>query len=298
MSYFTFLRTFIAVYRCGSYNKASKHLALSQPAISKQINALESQIGKNLFKRNGRGVEPTVVGDELAKSLAHHIDSIELIFNQSRKSSDEIAGAIYIGAPKEFVTAKITPVFPLLSQRKIKIVLQVTLPEKMYKLVRSNNLDLAISEHLSDKKDIGYRVIFTDELVLVASPKWASQLSTLPITPQNLSQIPLLVYAESFNYVDQYYLEVFNADSITQPAITVEDFNIIKSLLCKDAGYSVLPKYLVADDLASGKLVQLFHPQPVPQYTLYLLWNKFGVRKARNLLVRDIILKEMGNKRI
>jgi DNA-binding transcriptional LysR family regulator len=52
MTYFSYLRTFVNVYRCGSHNKASEVMGLTQPAISKQIAALEQQLGKPLFHRD------------------------------------------------------------------------------------------------------------------------------------------------------------------------------------------------------------------------------------------------------
>lgn len=291
MSYFTFLRTFIAVYRCGSYNKASKKLGLSQPAISKQISALEQQLGKQLFKRNGRGLETTLIADDLASALTHHIDSIEIIFNQSRVLSDDMAGTVHIGGPKEFINAKMIPTFASLSQHDIKVVLQVQNPNKIYGLIDDSLLDFAITEKINEKRDIGYCPLFASDLVLVSSPQWAKQLSQKTITPESLSSIPLLVYEEAFNYIKKYYAEVFKQDSVTHPLIAVEDLSIIHSLLCENAGYSVIPRYLVEEDLASGNLQQLLHPAKPPQYMLYFLWNKIAMRKKRNCLVRDAILK-------
>lgn len=291
MSYFTFIRTFIAVYRCGSYNKASSQLGLTQPAISKQISSLEQQLNKKLFERNGRGMTPTVVADELASSLAYHVDSIEVIFNQSRMITDDLEGTIHIAGPKEFINAKMIPVFAALAEYGIKAVLQVNTPQKMFEMISDNNLDLVITEYVNDQKDIGHHILFNDELVLVAASKWAEQLSGKPITPDTLANIPLLVYEESFNYIHQYYLEVFSEDRLKRPVITVEDLSIIHSLITEGAGYSVLPRYLVENDLASGKLVELHQPEKPPPHTLYLLWNKFSIRKTRNVFTRETILK-------
>jgi len=292
MSYFTFLRTFVTVYRCGSYNKASKTLGLSQPAISKQICSLEHQMGKKLFKRNGRGLEATVIADELANSLAYHVDAIELIFNQSRTVTNEVAGTIHIGGPKEFINAKMIPIFASLSQHSIKTVLQINSPDKIYKMMDDGTLDLAITERVLEKSNIGYCNLFVDELVLVVAPEWAEKIKDEMSSPSMLSDIPLLVYEEAFSYIQQYYVEVFKENNVKRPVITVADLSIIHNLLCEGAGYSVLPRYLVKESLASGKLVQLLMPKPPPKYTLYLLWNKFSVRKPRNLLTRDAILQE------
>ncbi len=291
MNYFTFLRTFIAVYRCGSYNKASKKLGLTQPAISKQISSLEQQLNKKLFKRNGRGLKATVVADELASSLAHHVDSIELIFNQSRSISDDTTGTIHMGGSKEFINARMIPTFASLAQHSIKTVLQLHNPDKIYKLMSEGMLDLSITERVIEKTDIGYRHIFTTDLVLVSSRQWVERIRGNLITQQALSRIPLLVYKESFNYVRRYYIEVFNDDCLNRPIFIAEDLTIIHKLLHEGVGYSVLPKYLVEQDLASGELVQLFTPTKAPECALYLSWNKFSMRKAHTIFARDAILK-------
>jgi DNA-binding transcriptional LysR family regulator len=291
MSYFTFIRTFIAVYRCGSYNKASHQLGLTQPAISKQISSLEQQLNKKLFERNGRGMKPTIVADELASSLAYHVDSIEVIFNQSRMITDVVAGTIYIGGPKEFINAKMIPVFASLAQHDIKTILQINNPDTIYELMINGTLDLAITERLIKKPEIGYRILFGSELVLVSSPEWKEKLNGKSVLPEVFSEVPLLVYEEAFNYIQQFYIEVFGVASPNRPIITVEDLSIIHSLLCEGAGYSVLPRYLVEQDLSTGGLVELCFPQKPPKNTLYLTWNKFSMRNARTVLARDAIME-------
>tara|TARA_B100000989_G_C19513002_1_gene460116 strand:+ start:937 stop:1821 length:885 start_codon:yes stop_codon:yes gene_type:complete len=293
MSYFTFLKTFIAVYRCGSYSKASKQLGLTQPAISKQISSLEQQLNKKLFKRNGRGLEPTIVADDLAHSLAYHVDSIELIFNQSRILNDDEAGAVYIGGPKEFINARMIPLFASLVPYNVKTVLQIQDTNTLFELIHENVLDLAITDQTSDANEVGYRSLFTTDLVLLSSPEWAAKVTAA--SPKSLSKVPLLVYKEAIGYIRHYYSEIFQEEHVNRSQIIVEDLSIIHNLLCAGAGYSVLPEYLVEDDLASGKLVQLHHPQNPPKHTLYLLWNKFSMRNKTNLVARDAILKEARN---
>ncbi|MBN66589.1 MAG: hypothetical protein CMM94_03360 [Rickettsiales bacterium] len=294
MSYFTFLRTFITVYRSGSYNKASRQLNLTQPAISKQISSLEQQMGKQLFRRNGngKGLEPTRIADELANSLAHHIDSIEVIFNQSRATSEDVEGTVHIGGPKEFNNAKMIPAFASLAEHNIKTVLQVSSPNKVHELIQEDILDLAITERFVENSSIGYRKIYQCELVLLAAPEWKEKLEGKPITPQLLSEVPMLVYEEKFNYIHKYYAEVFKQDQIDRPVISVEDLSIIQNLLCQGVGYSVLPKCMVEENLNQGQLHILLSPANPPISTVYLLWNKNSMRKKRNVLTRDAILEE------
>ena len=60
--------TFLAALECGSLLGAAKRLGVSQPTAGRQIAELESQLGKALFERTGRGLRPTDLALELADS--------------------------------------------------------------------------------------------------------------------------------------------------------------------------------------------------------------------------------------
>lgn len=68
------LRTFLAVSRCKSFNKAARRLASSQPTVSRAVRRLEDQTGQKLVRRSGNGVELTPEGQALA-DLASGIDA-------------------------------------------------------------------------------------------------------------------------------------------------------------------------------------------------------------------------------
>src|ERR1700693_5015096 len=95
------LRSFTAIYRSGSIKKASQYLNLSQPAVSGQLRALETQIGRDLFTRTSRGIIPTAAGNELARSSGPHIDALELLGERAQISDYE--GTVHLGGPVEFL---------------------------------------------------------------------------------------------------------------------------------------------------------------------------------------------------
>lgn len=74
------LRAFVAIVDCGGYARASAHLNLSQPALSRQIQALEQELGVPFFDRVGRRVELSAEGADLlrhCRDLLAHVDAIE-----------------------------------------------------------------------------------------------------------------------------------------------------------------------------------------------------------------------------
>ena len=63
----TYLRSLLAVVEEGSINSAARRLQVSQPALSRQMQALEQQVGGRLFERSPAGVRPTAAGHRLAR---------------------------------------------------------------------------------------------------------------------------------------------------------------------------------------------------------------------------------------
>jgi DNA-binding transcriptional LysR family regulator len=91
------LRHFIALAEQGSFAKASKGVFLTQPALSRSIQALEEELGEPLFDRIGRRIELTAMGRQLlprAKGLVQEADSIKGI---GRKMQAGLSGTVRVG---------------------------------------------------------------------------------------------------------------------------------------------------------------------------------------------------------
>ena len=58
----TQLECFMEVANCLNFSRAAEHLSITQPAVSHQINTLESELGVKLFQRSKAGVIPTEAG--------------------------------------------------------------------------------------------------------------------------------------------------------------------------------------------------------------------------------------------
>lgn len=70
------VRTFLAVYRSGSFTAAAQLLGISQPTVTTQVRALERQSRRELFARLPRGVTPTPYAHDLATRIAGPLDAL------------------------------------------------------------------------------------------------------------------------------------------------------------------------------------------------------------------------------
>lgn len=149
-------RTLLAVLRAGSLSGAARMLGLTQPSVSRHIDTLEEMLGKRLFLRTQRGLEPTDAAHELqpyAESLA--LTSAALLRAASGSTDDAITGTVRVSASEVVGVEHLPPILTALRQRH---------PGLTIELVLSN----AVDDLLRREADIAVRMIEPEQQALVA----------------------------------------------------------------------------------------------------------------------------------
>src|SRR5215469_9090221 len=79
------IRSFLTVVEEGSLHRAATRLRISQPALSRQMQALEHELGGRLLERMATGVSPTAGGQALAKTMGAVLASYDLAMSDTRR---------------------------------------------------------------------------------------------------------------------------------------------------------------------------------------------------------------------
>lgn len=103
--------------------------------------------------------------------------------------------------------------------------------------------------------------------------------------------VPLVAYAEDLPIVRRYWRHVFGKRLACQPAVTMPDLNGVRAAVVGGTGFSVLPRYLCADELASGALVLLHDPEDPPINTGFLVQRPGVSGNPHVAVVRDHLLR-------
>ena len=295
MTYLDQLRTFLEAYRVGSITKAAESLHLTQPAASAHIKALEALIEKELFIRHARGIKPTAIADDLARSLSPHLEQIEVKFNAVRARINNISGTIHLAAPAEILSAKLLPAIISLLGHDLRVRIHLGGKERIYQLLNDGAIDLAITASQPQSKALGFKLIKQETLILVAASDWIKHTLVKPISPQQLLTQSLIAYDEDLPLIRRYFAEVFQLQIDRQATITVPDLRIVQAMVSLGQGYTVLPQYLCEQQLQDGTLSLLHKPEQPPINDLYLVWNKGNLRHPRVIFVRDRLLEQCQN---
>jgi DNA-binding transcriptional LysR family regulator len=167
------LKTFREVVRLGSFSGVAKKLAISQPAVSFQIQKLEQELGMRLIDRTQRAVTLTAAG----KRLLRFAEAVEAEHRQLvrdlEQMRDEISGELVIAAstiPGEFL---LPPLLAKFKQRYPAVKIQVDVSDSLNVIdgVLDNTYEVGFCGLAPAGHDLAAFKIAEDEIVLIVSPE-------------------------------------------------------------------------------------------------------------------------------
>ncbi|MES4907263.1 MULTISPECIES: LysR family transcriptional regulator [unclassified Streptomyces] len=268
------LKTFLAVHRSGSLTAAARQIGRSQSTVTAQIRALEEQMGQQLFRRMPRGVVPTSVADELAAEAGPHVDALAAIAERGVAGrTAPFTKPLHLAGPAELMSTRVMAALAPLVHDGLRLRVTLGLTDDLLAGIPDGRFDLVISTIRPRGKAIASVPLTDEEFVLVAAPRLAALVDSGQLMregPVALRELPLLSYAEDRPIIRRYWRTVFGTRPTGSPAVVVPDLRGVLTATVAGAGITVLPRYLCAEELASGALVPLLEPEIPPINTLYL----------------------------
>ncbi|MET9679528.1 LysR family transcriptional regulator [Streptomyces coeruleorubidus] len=286
------LRTFLAVYRSGSFTAAAGLLGLSQPTVTTQIRALERQTGRELFQRLPRGVAPTPVAHDLAARAAAPLDALAAVAGHVI-ATDEPAAPVHLAGPAELLCTRVLPTLAPLAADGVRLRVTMGLTDPLLEELRAGRHDLVIATVRPRGRALTAVPLMDEEFILVAAPAWADRLRERLAAdgPAALHTVPLITYAEDLPIARRYWRHVFGTRLSCPAAVTVPDLRGVLAAVAAGAGFTVLPRFLCQDELAAGALVPLHEPDDPPINTGYLVQRPGRPGNPDVNRVRDLILE-------
>lgn len=251
------MRSFIRVVETGSFSAVAREQNTNQATISKRIANLENRLGTKLLVRGSREHTLTETGKTYFERVSNIILEIEETEAEARSLTATPKGHLRITVPTMFGNMYVAPVISEFLAIYPEIDLDIKFDENMVDLVREG-VDVAIRlGDLQDSsmvaKNLGY-----DSLIIVASPQYLKAYSK-PQQPSDLKNHNCLIYSLS---PKRGTVWVFSDHTKTTEVEVKGNFQCdngmgLMEMLLANAGIAFMPKWMVDDELASGKLVHI-----------------------------------------
>lgn len=148
------VRIFLAVMRASSLRQAAEGLGVSHPTIARRLEALESQLGLQLFDRRSDGLHATPQATELMAQAEQVEASMDALGRRALDADPELRGSVRVTAPNSLMTDLLMPELAAFCERWPQIELQVDIDYEVADLA-GREADVAIRGYPHGKSPVG-----------------------------------------------------------------------------------------------------------------------------------------------
>lgn len=199
------LKVFLSVARNLSFTKASQELFISQPAITKHIQELESTYQTRLFDRQGGKISLTESGQLLLEHCERILEEYRKLEYEMHLLHNQYTGELRLGASTTIAQYVLPPMLGTFISKfpQVELSLLNGNTREMEAALQEHRIDLALVEGVTRLPNLRYTPFLEDELVIVVRTG-----SRLPvddeITPQQLARLPLVLRERGSGTLDVF----------------------------------------------------------------------------------------------
>ncbi len=291
---FDLLKAFCQLAKSGNYRLASEQLYITQSALTKKIQRLESNIGANLFSRGRNGAELTYSGKTLLPEAQRLVHSMQAFEQLSGSVVNGTQGHLNIGfgvstyheAPK--LVAAYKQQYP-----DVHITLNDTPSKQQTDELLSHELDISFNR-IPDSSDLESLTLFNDSLVIAIHKDLLKEAPSKSQILSELAKWPYLKLAQhrgpGLDKQIQQYCLANNIDlSKTQEA---DDILTLLALVSANIGFTIVPSSAQYISKTNVEFIALQGQHAT--WPVGLIWNGESENPLRDKFV-DFVAKQVGS---
>src|SRR5882757_3957476 len=188
------MQIFVRVVEKGSFSAVAKERGIGQPAVSKQISALEDELGTELIHRTSRSMALTGPGRDFYESALHILDDYESATSRIGRGQTAPKGLIRVTVPPTFARLHMVSKLAAFFASYPDLAIEMAASESPSTIIE-DGFDLAIhSGELPDSTLVARRFAQT-MIILVATPQYLSRHGA-PESPNDLKRFRSVVFVE------------------------------------------------------------------------------------------------------
>jgi len=189
------MRYFLAVAEEGNFGRAADRLHMAQPPLSRQIKALEDELGTELFLRTPKGVELTEAGQTLLDEVPNLLALAQRASERTRAAGQGLVGRLDVGLFGSGVLDAIPRILARFHRERpeVKIVLHNLTKAEQLQALRERRIAVGFNRLVPEDDDLAVRVVLREGLV-VALPQTHRLALRKRIRIAELAGEPMILY--------------------------------------------------------------------------------------------------------
>ena len=289
------MQLFVRIAETGSFTAVADQLDVARSVVTRQISALEKQLGAKLMTRSTRSLTLTTAGAAYLEKCRVILNMVDAAESSLLEEKTIPRGRIRLGLPLNFGLQCLMPALLEFAQAHAQIELVMDFSDRRSKLIEEGiDLSIRITNRL-EPGDI-VRKLGVARLLTVASPQYLAQHS-IPNHPRDLAQHACLVYSQEFQSTSWTYGPNDNETHVTvRPRLAANNGEALLQAAAQGLGISRPPDFIAQPFLDTGSVVQVledFEPEPLGIYAV-LPSNRYVPHRISVLI--DFLAKALGGK--
>lgn len=285
MGKFQEMRVFAGVVDAGSFVGAAEALGMSKAAVSRHVSDLEQRLGVRLMQRTTRKLSLTQEGEVFLARCRDILASIEESEAELSTRAASASGLLKVSVPVSFATKHLAPLWSDFLAAHPRLTLDVHLADRVVDLV-DEGFDLAVRIARLPDSSLVSRKLAATRLVLCAAPSYLRRRG-MPKHPDDLAAHDVIGYS-LLSTPGQWLLQGPDGPVTvkTKPRLWTNNGDTSVAAAVRGAGIDLQPTFLIADELADGRLVQVLPAWQAVELGIYAVYpsRKFVLPKVRALV--------------
>ncbi len=249
------LEILLAVVDSGGFSAAAELLGIQVARASRAVTRLEQQLATTLLNRTTRRIELTEEGRLFIVQVREGLAQLEGAEEQLRLCHQAPAGTLHIDAASPFVLHQLVPHIAAFHERYPQIRLNLSSSDGIIDLLEKRT-DVAIRIGELQDSSLHARFLGRSRLHLVASPAYLA-VQPPPQEPAELARHHCI----GFTTPASLNLWPVGPGVRISPALSASSGEVIRQLCLAGQGIACLSRFVIADDLAAGRLIPLLDDQ-------------------------------------
>jgi DNA-binding transcriptional LysR family regulator len=284
-------RVFVRVAEAGSFSLVARELGLTQPAVSRQVSALEEHLGARLLQRTTRSLALTADGQDLLVHARTVLEAVERAEGAVGRLHAGPAGLVRVASTMAFGHVVIAPRVSVLLDRFPLLEVDLRLSDRMSDLVH-DGIDVAVRVgEISEASLIARRIGLVSRQVMASVDYLARR--GVPQTLEDLSGHDCILL-ELSPHPDVWQLE--GADGMREVRVRgrfrTDSTEAVRVALKQGMGLAMASNWLMQQEIADGSVVPVLSEWRPPSRPIYAVYPSQRNLAPRSRAVVDFLVEE------